>query len=602
MIHSNLTNQTLSIFRGRFITILFTLVVCLPLWASKPNVVLVMTDDQGYGDLSCTGNPILKTAAIDALYQESTRLTDYHVSPTCSPTRGALLSGHYTNRAGPWHTIMGRSMLRQGAITMGEVFEDSGYATGMFGKWHLGDAYPYRAEDRGFQDVVRHAGGGVGQTPDFWDNSYFDDTYFRNGVPEKFKGYCTDIFFNEAKRFIGESVDSNKPFFAYITPNAPHLPFHCPDEYWEMYKGKGLSPEEEIFFGMIHNIDDNVGALREYIREKGAYENTIFIFTTDNGTATGQNVFNDGMRGKKGSQYEGGHRVPFFMHWPNGELDRGRDIDTLSAHIDILPTLMDLCALEIPMDYSFDGRSLAPLIYDNPTPWVDRAIITDSQRVVDPIKWKSSATMTQRWRLINGEELYDIQKDPSQTNDVATKNSKVVVSLRAEYEKWWASISPSFVKEERLVIGASSENPVVLNAHDWITTAPVSPWNQGHIRRGEEIDGYWAVNVAEAGVYDVELRRWPPELNKAINAELKPGDPVPGLAAYRDPVGRSIGAQTAVLYVGDFYEEKPVGEKDEGIHFRLELSEGPTKFRASFKTGPRHEDVVGAYYAVVKRK
>ncbi|GAB5558999.1 MAG: arylsulfatase [Synoicihabitans sp.] len=570
--------------------------------ASRPNVVLIMTDDQGYGDLSGTGNSVLQTPAIDKLAKESVRLNDYHVSPTCSPTRGALLSGHYTNRAGPWHTIMGRSMLRLGAVTMGDVFTDNGYATGMFGKWHLGDAYPYRAEDRGFQDVVRHAGGGVGQTPDFWDNSYFNDTYFRNGTPEKFEGFCTDVFFREAQRFVGESIDAGKPFFAYIAPNAPHLPYHCPPEYWEKYKGKGLTPEEEIFFGMIENIDDNVGAFRDYLEKKGVAENTIFIFTTDNGTATGQNVYNAGMRGRKGSAYEGGHRVPFFMHWPEGELTEARDIDTLTAHIDILPTMMDLCGLEIPMDYSFDGRSLTPLIYDHPTPWVDRAIITDSQRVVDPIKWKDSSTMTQRWRLINGEELYDIVADPGQTTDVSAKHPKVVASLRADYDRWWASISPTFDKEERLVIGDDANNPAVLNAHDLITTAPVSAWNQSHIRRGYKANGHFAINVAQAGVYDMELRRWPPELALAINAELPPGDPVPGLAAYRDPKGVSLGARSAILSVGDFHEEKPVRDTDEGIHFTVKLPAGDAHLRAAFKLGPAEDDTNGAYYIVVKRR
>ncbi len=578
------------------------LVLSVSLGVAQPNVVFVMTDDQGYGDLSATGNPVLKTPAIDQLHAQSTRFTDYHVSPTCSPTRGALLSGHYTNRAGPWHTIMGRSMLRLNAITMGNVFESNGYATGMFGKWHLGDAYPYRAEDRGFQDVVRHAGGGVGQTPDYWDNSYFNDTYFRDGQPEKFEGYCTDVFFREAKRFINESIDAKKPFFAYITPNAPHGPFHCPQKYWDLYKNKGLTEQQEIFFGMIHNIDDNVGALRKLLKDRGVADNTIFIFTTDNGSASGDQVFNAGMRGKKGSAYDGGHRVPFFLHWPAGNLNKGRDIDVLSAHIDVLPTLMDLCGLNIPMDYSFDGRSLSPLIYGNPTPWVERTIITDSQRVIDPIKWKDSATMTQRWRLVDGKELYDIKADPSQSHDVAQKHPELVASLRNEYEKWWASISPGFAKEERLVIGSDAQNPVVLNAHDWITTAPVSPWNQGHIRRGEKIDGYWSVEVAQSGTYDVELRRWPLGVAAPINGELKPGAPVIGLEAYRSPLGRSIGAKTAILYVGDFYEEKKVGAADEGIHFTLELKEGPTKFRASFKTGPAHEDTIGAYYAVVKRR
>ncbi|MBT3480509.1 MAG: sulfatase-like hydrolase/transferase, partial [Opitutales bacterium] len=245
--------------------------------SSKPNVVFIITDDQGYGDLSVTGNPILKTPAMDALHDESVRLTDYHVSPTCAPTRGALMSGHYTNRAGPWHTIMGRSFLRPEATTFGEVFGDNGYATGMFGKWHLGDNYPYRPEDRGFTEVVRHGGGGVGQTPDYWDNAYFDDTYWHNGKPTKYKGYCTDVYFQEAKRFMEESIDSDKPFFTYISPNAPHSPFHCPDEFWKPYADKGISDKEAIFFGMIANIDHNLGQLRKWLDRKGVADNTIFI-------------------------------------------------------------------------------------------------------------------------------------------------------------------------------------------------------------------------------------------------------------------------------------------------------------------------------------
>jgi arylsulfatase B len=183
--------------------------------AGRPNVVIVITDDQGYGDLACLGNPIIETPAMDALHAESVRLTDYHVSPTCAPTRGALMSGHYTNRAGPWHTIMGRSFLRPESTTLGEVFRDNGYRTGMFGKWHLGDNYPYRPIDRGFEEVVSHGGGGVGQTPDYWDNAYFDDTYMKNGKPEKFEGYCTDIFFAEAERFISKCSEKGEPFLAY---------------------------------------------------------------------------------------------------------------------------------------------------------------------------------------------------------------------------------------------------------------------------------------------------------------------------------------------------------------------------------------------------
>lgn len=295
----------------------FVGVVCSSaLWAADapPNIVLVIADDQGYGDLGHTGNPIIKTPQIDALAAESTSLTDYHVAPTCSPTRAALMTGHWTDRTGVWHTINGRSMLRENEVTLGQLLTDSGYVTGMFGKWHLGDNYPYRPEDRGFAEVYRHGGGGVGQTPDLWDNAYFDGTYFHNGKIVPAEGFCTDVFFTQARRFIKAQAQAGKPFFAYISTNAPHGPLHCPQEYLDRYPDQPAAIA--AFYGMITNIDDNVGATRALLEELGIAKNTLFIFTTDNGTATGHEVFNAGMRGKKGSEYDGGHRVPFIAHWP----------------------------------------------------------------------------------------------------------------------------------------------------------------------------------------------------------------------------------------------------------------------------------------------
>ncbi len=243
---------------------------------TRPNVVLVMTDDQGYGDLSCHGNPILKTPQLDQLFQESVRLTDYHVSPTCSPTRSALMTGHWTDRTGAWHTILGRSLLRANEVTMGQVFANSGYVTGMFGKWHLGDNAPYRPEDRGFHEVIRHGGGGVSQTPDYWNNAYFDDTYLHNGQPEKVTGFCTDVWFQHAARFIRQHKESGKPFFAYIATNAPHGPMHAPESFSAPYQELGTSVAN--FFGMIANIDDNVGQLRTLLREEGL-DATPFSFS-----------------------------------------------------------------------------------------------------------------------------------------------------------------------------------------------------------------------------------------------------------------------------------------------------------------------------------
>ncbi|HAR68072.1 MAG TPA: arylsulfatase, partial [Lentisphaeria bacterium] len=385
---------------------------------AKPNIVMVITDDQGYGDLACHGNPVIKTPHIDKLHGESTSLTNYHVAPTCSPTRAALLTGHWTNRTGVWHTIRGRSMLRANEITLGQHLKDAGYQTGMFGKWHLGDTYPYRPEDRGFTEVYRHGGGGVGQTPDVWDNSYFDGSYFHNSKIVPAKGFCTDVFFAQGNAFIADSAKAGKPFFAYISLNAPHSPLHAPQKYLDMYKGQKANIA--AFFGMITNIDDNVGKTRDLLQELGVSNDTIFIFTTDNGTATGHRVFNAGMRGKKGSEYDGGHRVPFIVHWPAAGWNVKHGDHTLTHAIDIVPTLLEIAGGKAPEGYQFDGLDIRALLDPKvDADWAARFLVTDSQRVVDPVMWRQSSVMSQRFRLINGEELYDIEADPGQKTNIA---------------------------------------------------------------------------------------------------------------------------------------------------------------------------------------
>ena len=275
----------------------------------RPNVILVMTDDQGYGDLRCLGNEVINTPHCDRLYEQSVRLVDFHVAPTCAPTRAGLMTGRYCNRTGVWHTIMGRSILRGDEVTMADVFGASGYQTGIFGKWHLGDNYPSRPEDRGFTESLVHGGGGVGQTPDFWGNDYTDDTYWHNGTPTPCEGYCSDVFFSAAMDFAQESGD--EPFFAYVPLNAAHTPYNIADEWVQPYRDAGLEARLARFYGIITNIDWNMGRLMDKLDELGIADDTILIFMTDNGT--GDRGFNAGMRGRKGSEYEGGHRVPFFM-------------------------------------------------------------------------------------------------------------------------------------------------------------------------------------------------------------------------------------------------------------------------------------------------
>lgn len=525
----------------------------VPAQSSRPNVVFLITDDQGYGDIGRHGNPILKTPNMDALHDESLRLTNYHVSPTCAPTRSALLTGRYTNLVGPWHTIQGRSILHHGEITIADCFRAAGYRTGIFGKWHLGDNYPCRPQDRGFDETLVHGGGGIWQTPDHFGNDYFDDTYLHNGKPEKYEGFCTDVFFDSAQKFIADAASRKKPFFCYLPTNAPHGPMWAPDKNAAHYQNvKGL--REPGFYGMIENIDENIGRLRAYLKASGLAANTIFVFTTDNGSASGFQVFNAGMRGNKGSAYDGGHRVPFFLHWPAGGYTANRPVDTLTAHIDVLPTLLDMTGVRRPKGPSLHGRSLVPLF--NKKPWPARSIITDSQREETLLKWRQAAVMTQEWRLVSPGpggaaetpklELYDMRSDPGQRTDVASEHPDVVARLQADYEAWWTLVSARAGEYARIVIGDPKDNPSKLTAHDWHGEGALKTWNQRSILQGPDANGFWAVLV-RAGRYRIELRRWPKELGLALgaayqspagNRETMPGRAIPGIERARIRVGR----------------------------------------------------------------
>jgi len=563
----------------------------------KPNVVLVITDDQGYGDLGCHGNPIIKTSNIDRLHSESVRFTNFHVGPTCAPTRAGLMTGHYCNCTGVWHTIGGRSLLRQDEVTMADVFKANGYRTGMFGKWHLGDNYPFRPHDRGFEVALFHGGGGVSQTPDYWGNDYFDDTYFRNGEPESFDGYCTDVWFSEAIKFIESNKD--RPFFCYVSTNAPHAPYNVDNSYSDQYRGK-VPDYSANFYGMITNIDENVGILREKLSELGIEDDTILIWMTDNGSSAGaaldqygfvRDGYNAGMRGMKGWEYDGGHRTPFFMHWAGGELSQGRDIDQISANIDVLPTLIDLCALKTHDHTNFNGTSLKPLLYNQIEEWDNRVIVTDSQRVEYPIKWRKSAVMTNHWRLINGVELYDILADPEQRKDVAEHYSGVVQELRKHYEAWWELVSATFDKDCPIVIGSEHEKVARITTHDW--HGEECAWNQGQIREGLACNGYWVIEVAKDGEYSFELRRWPKEEDKAMT------DGIPGEITDWYHGGNALNIHTARIKVGDQEQTKVIDPKAKGVSFLFNLKAGVTSFQTFFTNSDGLE--LGAYYVYVQK-
>jgi arylsulfatase A-like enzyme len=557
-------------------------------FAEKPNVIVIITDDQGYGDLACHGNTIIQTPNMDKLHARGVRLTDFHVGPTCAPSRSGVMTGLYGNRAGVWWTIAGCNLMRAKHETMAEMFKKAGYTTGMFGKWHLGDAYPYLPRDRGFDMALYHGAGGVGQTPDWWNNDYFDDTYFRNGTPEKTKGYCTDVWFGEAQHFIKKSGD--KPFFVYISPNAPHSPFNLPKEYYDKYRDeKSLLDAQRRFYGMITNIDDNMGRLEAFLKKRGQLENTIVLFMTDNGTAMGYKTrsdktygFNAGMRGTKSSQYEGGHRVPCFIHWPKGNIAGGKSVEHVTAHIDLVPTLAELCGIE---PIRTDGVSLVPLLENPKAIWPDRVIITDGNRQQQPVKWHECSTMTDRWRLVDGKELYDIKADPGQQSDIAARHPEVVERLRAEYDTWWDSVSEDFSEYEAYRVGEKGQGESVITAHD--LHCEFSPWNQSHVRtlthqkKPLAADGYYLIDVAESGTYRVELRRWPREAGLAFN-ETPPAVGQDNELVMGFPAGKVVEFTSAGFSCDALKLEQPVDMSSDKIVFTPRLTQGRKQLKVWF--------------------
>ena len=582
----------------------------------RPNIVFVLTDDQGYGDLGCHGNDTIQTPHIDRFYQDAVRLTDFHVGSTCAPTRAGILTGHFCNSAGVWHTIGGRSLLREDEWTLADALSAAGYRTGHFGKWHLGDSQPFRPHERGFDESVYHAGGGIGNTGDHWGNDYFDDTYFKNGVPTAYQGYCTDVFFREGMRFISKNAD--QPFFCYIATNAPHGPLNVEPRYVDLYRDSTPHEDRARFYGMISNIDDNFGRLQSHLHELGLSDNTILIFMTDNGTATGVELdseqypqegpgsYNAGMRGKKGSPYEGGHRVPFLVRFPNGQVAGGRDMPALASYVDFMPTLLELCNADVPNERSFHGQSIAPMLrgQDPPADWSGRVNVCDTQRVAHPVKWRKSSVMKKRWRLINGRELYDLDSDPGQRRDIAAEHPGIVSELRQDYELWWENISDQFDRDVPIALGGDDEE-VKLTTHDLRNETCNGVWNHRQVRAGQVSSGYWAVDIRQSGRYEIELRRWPEETGYALTAaiegddsnwrrdSIKPED----APAYEGGVALAI--QWAQLTIGDANYQAEVDPAGTSALFTVELTTGPDQLFAAFHD--HSERTIAPYYVYIRR-
>ena len=576
--------------------------------SDRPNVVIVLTDDQGYGDLSCHGNPILKTPHMDALHADSVRLTDFHVDPTCSPTRSALMTGRYSHRVRGWHTIMSGNMPRKGEVFMAEYFQRAGYRTGHFGKWHLGSNYPFRPIDRGFDEWLGHGDGGTGTTPDFWGNDRVGDVCLRNGQYTKpIKGFATDVFFDAAMQFI--RANRKSPFFVYLATYTPHSPHTLPDAPWAKAYRERTNVATADFFSTIARIDDNLGRLRACLEELGLDRNTILIFMTDNGGTGGVRIFNAGMRGHKGQVYDGGHRVPCFFHWPAGELVGGRDISRLTAHVDIVPTLLELCGLQAPEDVVFDGRSLVPLLNDPEHAWPERSFVVETQRTApDSIKWKNSAVMTERWRLVDGQELYDMGKDPGQQDDVSTKYADIVEQLKQSYEEYWQQVTPGDREFPRPIVGTEHQDEIVLTGEEMrpIGEHDKCAWNQAHVAAGMPALGYAEIEVAKAGNYRFELRRWPRELDAPIAGVptwKKSQDAwlhdKPIIAMLYGSKFAALPVASVQLKVGEEIQKADISPADVAKVFTLPLSEGPVRLE-TVMLDKEGEPLAEAYYVYIR--
>lgn len=491
--------------------------------AEQPNVIFVLADDLGYGDLGAHGHPRLKTPNLDLLRGQSMRFIDHHVAPMCTPTRSELMSGISAFRNGASAVAQGGTTVRRELPLMPQFFKDSGYATAHFGKWHLGDNYPFRAQDRGFDLSIGYKGFGIDSVAGEWENDAFDDRYWRNGTLTEIKGYNTDVFFSESIQWMRQQT---RPFFVYLATTASHEPYYVESRYEKPYED--LGKVRSAFFGMTSNLDENVGRLLRFLDESGLARNTIVIYMTDNGTGDRTLFFNAGMRGRKASLYDGGHRVPFFIRWPTGVKGTPRDIDTLTHSTDVLPTLIDLCGLKINKAAEFEGRSLKPLLEGNPVPFRDRKVVIQYGPSGPVFKEWDSAVLWNKWRLVKGQELYDITVDPGQKADLASVREDVVRTLRVFYENWANVTRPLLALANFNLVGSPAEPETLLTSADWL-----GPW-AGDFKELARIDvplfGAWNIEAASAGEYEVRLYLFPPAADTPLNRALRnvPARPVTG--------------------------------------------------------------------------
>jgi len=502
----------------KFFTIGVLFLGALPATQAAPNLLIILTDDQGYGDLSLHGNPYIETPNLDRLGKEGVQFDRFYVNSVCAPTRAALLTGRYPVRAGTHSVTRNREAFRPGEVTFGNAFQQAGYRTGYFGKWHNGAQYPNIPTGKGFDEFFGFTAGHI--------NNYFDAVLLRGTSEEKSQGYVTDVLTDEAMAFM--KPDAEAPFLCYLNYNAPHNPYQLPDSFYDPLVAEGLSPSAAGHFGMVKNIDENLGRLFDHLEKIGAWENTIIVFLTDNGAAgSAGRYYNAGMRGYKTSTHEGGSRVPFFISWPSAKWEP-HVVAELAQHVDLYPTLVDLAGIEMPEGPPLDGVSLKPLIEKSAADWTERMLFTHNG--IDETNRYPGAVRTPRYRLVtrikgpqagsqsvNRDEtrtpweLYDMKEDPGEANDVAADHPELVVELSALYEDWVDDIFSEGLRRWPIPVGYDEQNPVQLHASQAYIEAPVAyavggfahDWLTNWTDKSGEIA--FEIDVVAAGAYEVEI-------------------------------------------------------------------------------------------------
>lgn len=547
-----------------------TLVLFLPTLASaaaQPNVLLIITDDQGYGDLSIHGNPHVQTPHIDRLGTSGVRFDRFYVNSFCAPTRAALLTGRWPLRTGCHGVTHNREAMRPAEVTLAEALRSGGYRTACIGKWHNGEQYPFTPAGQGFDEVLGFNNG-------HWNN-YFDATLLRGSLPEATRGYITDVLTDEAMRFITANQKANdkpRPFFCYLSYNAPHSPYQVPDKFFDKFKARGLDDNVAAFYGMCENIDDNVGRLLGHLESIGLAQDTIVLFLTDNGGTAGVKLYNAGMRGGKTSVHEGGSRVPLFIRWPAAGW-APHVVPHITSHIDVFPTLLDLCGVTRPEGPPIDGLSLRPLLEKENAAWKQRTLFTHNP--INETNKFPGAVRTQRHRLVKeikgaagGSkakaddasakpwQLYDMQTDPGQEKDIASTHPELVQQLSDQYDQWLASISASGLQRLPLPVGHSEHNPVELHAPQAYFDKPLqfasgpgfaNDWLTGWTTKQAKL--WFDIEVAVAGRYTIEAAYTCPTPDAGsrvrlsagstlLEADLPPAPPKDIVLPHRDSTGR----------------------------------------------------------------